>query len=165
VAWRALLFAAVLLAVVRAAAGATTPVVVYGYPYAAACPVAGIADAVDRWDMYACNCTSYVAWALDANDQRTDWFRPGAMNAWNWPNVARRAGLIVDRRPAVGAVAVWPKLFPPYGHVAYVTGVDGAGRIDVAEYNNDAADGARYVFDRRIDVPIDGASFIHVPRV
>ena len=95
--------------------------VVYGYPYAAHCPGAGIGEVVDRWGMYTCNCTSYVAWALSANHQRTDWFIPGSMDAWNWPNVAARARLVVDRRPAVGSVAVWPEIARPFGHVAYVT--------------------------------------------
>ena len=138
--------------------------VVYGYPYAQNCPGAGLADVVDRWDMYQCNCTSYVAWALTANGQRTDWFIPGAMNAWNWPHVARLAGLVVDRRPAVGAVAVWPRVGAPFGHVAYVFGVEPRGGIDVAEYNlpnfwNPETLG----FDVRSDVPAAGALFIHVP--
>ena len=55
--------------------------IVYGYPYASRCPAAGYEDVVDRWGMYMCNCTSYVAWALRANGQRTDWFIGGAMVA------------------------------------------------------------------------------------
>jgi hypothetical protein len=54
-------------------------VIAYGYPYAHRCPGAGIAKKVDRWGMYMCNCTSYVAWALGVNRQRIDWFVPGAM--------------------------------------------------------------------------------------
>src|SRR5438132_11786575 len=82
---------------VPAAAGGRPGIVVYGYPYASQCPAAGLADAVDPWGMYTCNCTSYVAWALHANRQRTDWFVPGAMDAANWPHVARLAGLGVGR--------------------------------------------------------------------
>ena len=146
------------------AAGDRALRVVYGYPYASSCPGAGLADVVDRWQMYECNCTSYVAWALTANRQRTDWFIPGAMNAWNWPHVARLAGLVVDRRPAVGAVAVWPRLGAPFGHVAYVFGVDPGGRVDVAEYNLPAFyDPETFLFDVRSDVPAAGALFIHVP--
>src|SRR5438132_14097931 len=66
--------------------------IVHGYPYAHRCPGDGLADVVDRWGMYACNCTSYVAWALSANHQRIDWFIRGSMDAWNWPNVARIGG-------------------------------------------------------------------------
>ena len=139
--------------------------VIYGYPYGARCPAAGFADVVDRWGMYACNCTSYVAWALLANHQRIDWFVPGAMNAWNWPNVARRKSLRVDRIPAAGAVAVWPSVARPFGHVAYVIGVDRSGTIDVAEYNYPGKKGENtYVFDVRRFVEPAGATFIHVPR-
>jgi hypothetical protein len=53
------------------APGTASPIV-YGYSYTAACPAAGIADLVDRWALSGCNCTSYVAWALQANRQRID---------------------------------------------------------------------------------------------
>jgi surface antigen len=139
--------------------------IVYGYPYATRCPAAGFADVVDRWGMYACNCTSYVAWALVANHQRIDWFVRGAMNAWNWPNVARRASLRVDHDPAPGAVAVWPWLARPYGHLGYVLRVDPGRTIDVAEYNYPGPlDTNTYVFDVRTLVSTVGAMFIHVPR-
>ncbi len=136
--------------------------VVYGYPYASQCPVAGIVDAVDRWKMNECNCTSYVAWALEANGQRTDWFVAGAMDAWNWPHVARLAGLAVGRRPRVGAVAVWPKQARPFGHLAYVTAVEGGGRFAVSEYNAPGLD--PYAFDRRDGLSPFGAVFIYVPK-
>lgn len=140
------------------------PLVVYGYPYAARCPGAGIADVVDHWGMYACNCTSYVAWALVANGQRIDWFVAGAMNAWNWPNVARRAHLLVDRHAARGSVVVWPSAARPYGHVAYVTAVNGDNSIDVAEYNlPEFGSIDTYAFDTRTSVSPEGAVFIHVP--
>lgn len=161
---RPLLLAALVVAAALAGrAGASESPVIFGYPYAASCPGAGFADVVDRWHMFACNCTSYVAWALSANGQRTDWFIPGSMDAWNWPNVARLAHLRVDAQPAVGAVAVWPHLARPLGHVAYVTGVDARRLIDVAEYNLPLF-GRAFVFDTRPDVPLSGAVFIHVPR-
>jgi surface antigen len=153
------------LALVASAAATSHPpaLVTAGYPYASRCPAAGVADDVDRWRLDMCNCTSYVAWALHANGQRTDWFVAGAMDAWNWPNVARLAGLRVDVRPEVGAVAVWPELAAPFGHVAYVTAVDPDGAIDVAEYNRPGS--ARpFAFDRRRDVDPDGAVFIDVPK-
>src|SRR5574340_242591 len=116
----------------------STDVVVRGYPYAARCPSAGRRDVVDRWGMDMCNCTSYVAWALAANGQRTDWVIRGAMDAWNWPHVAR------------------------FGHVAYVTGVEADGAIDVAEYNLPPSEGGRsYLFDSRRDVRPKGAVFIY----
>ena len=144
----------------------STPIpIVYGYPYGARCPGAGLADVVDRWGMYACNCTSYVAWALSANRQRINWFVRGSMDAWNWPNVARRAGLRVDRTPTVGAVAVWPKVARPFGHVAYVMGVGPGRTIDVAEYNFPSPyETETFRFETRSSVRADDAVFIHVPR-
>jgi surface antigen len=138
---------------------------VYGYPLAARCPAAGVADRVDRWGMYACNCTSYVAWALQANGQRIDWFEPGRMDARNWPQVAREESIPVGRAPRVGAVAVWPKVEPPFGHVAYVTKLDADGTFDVAEYNfRPALHGRRFEFDRRREVDPSGVVFIYVPQ-
>ena len=138
--------------------------VIRGYPYAARCPAAGYRDVVDRWRMDMCNCTSYVAWALQRNGQRTDWFIPGAMNAWNWPHVARLKHIPLGTRPRDGAVAVWPKLAQPFGHVAYVYGLEEDGGIDVAEYNLPRADGGRtYLFDVRRDVGSNGAIFIYPP--
>ena len=138
-------------------------VVVHGYPYATRCPEAGVDELVDRWGMYACNCTSYVAWALHANRQRTDWFVGGSMDAWNWPNVARRKGLRVGSTPRVGAVAAWPKQARPFGHVAYVTRLHDDGTFDVAEYNRPGDRSHRFRFDIRTRVEREGASFIDVP--
>ncbi len=137
--------------------------VVYGYPYASNCPMAGYRKAVDRWGMFMCNCTSYVAWALRTNGQRTDWFVPGAMDAWNWPHVARLAHLPVGRRPRPGSVAVWPGLARPFGHVAYVSSVERDGDIDVGEYNDprwSSFDPFTFEFRR---VSASGAIFIYVP--
>ena len=138
--------------------------VVYGYAYVKRCPEAGREERVDRWGMYMCNCTSYVAWALQANHQRTGWFIPGSMDAWNWPNVARRSGLRVGRQPSVGAVAVWPKLARPFGHVAYVTRIEPDGSFDVSEYNFPFRNNSEtFRFDTRAHVSARGASFIEVP--
>ncbi len=136
-----------------------------GYPYASSCPAAGRAKVVDRWNMYACNCTSYVAWALAANGQRIDWFEAGRMDARNWPAVAREEGLATGSWPRVGAVAVWPRLAPPFGHVAYVTAVAPGGRFSVAEYNLPAPGGANtFAFTRRSGLPRAGTTFVYVPR-
>jgi len=141
------------------------PRVTAGYPYAHSCPAAGPADTVDRWLMYECNCTSYVAWALEANHQRTEWFVAGRMDAYNWPAIARSHGLSTGTVPRIGAVAVWPRVAPPFGHVAYVTAVRPTGTFDVAEYNLPAADGSNtYAFGWRTALSRSGASFIYVPR-
>jgi surface antigen len=136
---------------------------VHGYLYASRCPGAGSEEIVDRWGMYLCNCTSYLAWALHANRQRTDWFIRGSMDAWNWPNVARRRGLRVVDTPRAREVAVWPKLGRPFGHVAYVTRVRGDGTFDVAEYNLPGNPAQRFRFDIRHGVSRRGATFIEVP--
>ena len=137
---------------------------VYGYPLAAHCPAAGVADKVDRWGMYACNCTSYVAWALQANGQSIDWFEPGRMDAKNWPLVAREKSIPLGRAPRIGAVAVWPKVEPPFGHVAYVTKLNAGGTFDVAEYNfRPALHGRRFQFDTRRGVDPKGVVFIYAP--
>lgn len=157
-------------AATRGAATVARPVtrsgpITVGYLYADQCPAAGIAKRVDRWHMYTCNCTSYVAWALVANGQRIDWFEPGAMDARNWPNVARRAGLRIARTPALGDVAVWPTLDRPFGHVAYVAAISANGRFVVGEYNLPSPAGlTRFVFDLRTSEVTSGLVFIVVPR-
>jgi len=146
------------------AARTGTPII-YGYPYAPNCPLAGVAKRVDRFGMYACNCTSYVAWALHANGLRTDWFIPGSMDAFNWPRVARLKGLHVVSTPAVGAVAVMPRLGGHFGHVAFVTGVGPHDTFSVAEYNlPSSTSSTRFQFDVRTDVSPSGTEFILVPR-
>jgi surface antigen len=158
-------FAAGLLtaAMLACASASSAGVVAYGYPYAASCPGAGLAERVDRWNMFVCNCTSYVAWALSVNGQRTDWFVAGSMDARNWPHVARIKGLRVGSRPRVGAVAVWAAS-SRFGHVAYVTRVDPGGGFGVAEYNLPAIGGESFAFDVRADVSRAGAVFIYVPK-
>jgi peptidoglycan DL-endopeptidase CwlO len=152
-------------AAIAAAPSASAKVIVKGYPLAHSCPRAGVRDEVDPWLMNSCNCTSYVAWALAVNDQRTDWFVPGSMDAWNWPNAARQAGLPVGTAPQIRSVAVWPRLSKPWGHIAYVTAVHRDGTFDVSEYNLGPNFGfPRFTYDARRDVDADGAVFIYVPR-
>jgi surface antigen len=161
---RRVMFSSIVAAGLIATASSTAGVIAYGYRYATECPGAGLAERVDRWKMYECNCTSYVAWALSANGQRTDWFIPGSMNARNWVHVARLKGIAVGKLPLVGAVAVWPRL-SEFGHVAYVTGLERGGGFDVAEYNLPTPAGEdSFAFDVRRDVSGAGAVFLYVPR-
>ena len=163
---RTILVLSVCAAVLGSRPPGASATIVYGYPLATRCPAAGIADEVDAWGMYACNCTSYVAWALQANGRSIDWFEPGRMDARDWAAVARIEGIPVGRSPRVGAVAVWPGLVPPYGHVAYVTKLEGAGRFDVAEYNfRPAARGRAFGFDTRRGLTARGAVFVYPPPV
>jgi surface antigen len=67
--------------------------------------------------------------------------------------------------PAVGAVAVMPRLGGRLGHVAFVTGVGPGGRFSVAEYNLPSWTSAtRFEFDVRSGVSPAGTEFILVPR-
>jgi surface antigen len=161
---RASSVAAVVAAALVLAAGAHAQarLVTAGYPYASSCPQAGDRDDVDRWKMNTCNCTSYAAWALWRNGYRTDWFVAGSMDAWNWPNVARRHGIPSGASARVGAVAVWPA-WGKFGHVAVVTAVHGHGTFDVAEYNLPGRR-PKFGFDRRTSVSPRGVTFVYVPR-
>lgn len=152
--------AAVLAAGVASGTAAPAPLVTAGYPYARSCPGAGERDDVDRWRMNTCNCTSYVAWALEANGYRVDWFVAGAMDAWNWPHVARLAHLAVGGTPRVGSVAVWPR-WGRFGHLAFVTAVSRNGTFSVAEYN--LPRGPAFSYDRRGPISAHGVTFIYVP--
>ena len=135
---------------------------ILGYPYGRECPQAGHEEQADRWHMNTCNCTSYVAWALARNGYRTDWFVPGRMDAWNWPNIAKRKGIAVGGTPRLGAVAVWPE-WGKRGHVAFVDAVHAGGRFDVSEYNTPGH--VRFGFDRRTDVrPNEDIVYLYVPR-
>ena len=138
---------------------ATAKPVILSYPYGRQCPAAGYENTYDRWAMSICNCTSYVAWALDANGRRVDWFEPGEMDAHNWPRVARYAGIPTGPDARVDAVAVWPHATPPYGHVAFVTAVHPDGTFDVAEYNLRR----KYRFDARYRLSPAGVTFVYVP--
>lgn len=163
-AWKRLLCLAAVASGVLAVAGTAggggqKNLLILDYPYGRQCPAAGYEDRGDRWNMNTCNCTSYVAWALQANGRRVDWFQLGRMDALNWPEVAREAGFREGRAPAVGAVAVWPALSPPFGHVAFVTAVHRDGTFDVAEYNLLR----RFRFDARYRVAPTGVSFVYVP--
>ena len=149
------------LALIAAGAQAGPRLKTSGYPYARACPGAGVRDDVDRWKMNTCNCTSYVAWALAANGYRIDWFVAGAMDAWHWPAVAERHHIATGERARVGAVAVWPE-WGKFGHLALVTAVHADGSFDVAEYNRPS--GVKFGFDRRTRVSPNDVTFLYVPR-
>jgi hypothetical protein len=81
------------------AGAAESAVITYGYPYARSCPDAGFANAVDRWGMYECNCTSYVAWALRANHRPgVGWFEPFVFDVRQNVSRAGAVFLYVPRR-------------------------------------------------------------------
>lgn len=90
----------------------------------------------DKWNFDARRCTSFVAWRLNSrnkidfnnNYKGKNWDDPRA-----WGENAKELGILVDKNPAIGAVAWWDTGRIP-GHVAWVSAVDGE-TVTVEEYN------------------------------
>jgi surface antigen len=93
----------------------------------------------DPWGYEYRNCTSYVAWRLARAGVPASLFRDLG-NATQWiAGVAGKRGVVVNRVPAPGAIAVWV-VSAGVGHVAWVdvarpgpTGVT----VTVSDYNYD----------------------------
>jgi surface antigen len=113
-----------------------------GYPWAS-----GSTTGRDAWGFTTRQCVSYVAWRLDRVG-RPIYTRQGWGSASGWDDVARRKGVRVTSRPAVGSVAQWNAgessrlsggrgtfAAGSYGHVAWVTQVYSDGSVQVAQYN------------------------------
>lgn len=97
---------------------------------------------VDPWLFYNRECTSFVAWRLNHDN----WGLPygSTKQFWNyyqgehwgnanhWATAARAAGIRVDTKPAVGAVAYW--LSGSFGHVAWVRSFTKSS-VTIEEYN------------------------------
>ncbi len=98
------------------------------YPYKNGDP-----DKADKWGFFQRECTSFVAWRLNRVKPFSNFMKGGHFgNAMGWDDNARRIGMKVDRKPAVGAVMV--RNSGTYGHVAIVAKV-GKGKIYVEQYN------------------------------
>jgi len=131
-----------------------------GYPYKTSA-----IDAVDPWDFYTRECTSYVAWRLNVdgipftNSYEFPNSTPpnGWHNAVNWKSAALDIGLTVDNTPAVGAVAWFGTSVGPAGHVAYVSSITSNGNIVLEEYNYLTA----YTYDTRTISSSSVGAFIH----
>lgn len=92
---------------------------------------------IDEWGFYNRECVSFVAWCLNSRNQI--YFHNTATNPWwgnanTWNDTALALGYRVDRTPARGAVAYWDEGY--YGHVAWVSAVDG-NNVTIEEYNYD----------------------------
>ncbi|ONI83009.1 hypothetical protein ALI144C_18370 [Actinosynnema sp. ALI-1.44] len=111
-------------------------------------PYRGQADTVDRWRMYAGQCTSWVAWRMEqlAGYFHNNGWRNGIQGYWGnahlWNDNAVRLGYRVDRTPEVGAIAHWEASAggaSDLGHVAYITAVNSTAAdgttVTVQEYN------------------------------
>jgi surface antigen len=119
----------------------------------------------DTWGFTKRQCVSYVAWRL-SRVGRPVWSRDGWGSASSWDDVARRRGVTVTTRPAVGSVAQWnagerstsyvsgsPRgtfYAGSYGHVAWVTQVYSDGTVQVAQYNGN---GSRSYSTMRVKAP------------
>lgn len=118
----------------------------YGYPYPDALDCAeGTTDrrncTVDEWGFTEGQCTSWVAFRLNKlfglgfarRYKGVIWGDAG-----RWPHAASKAGLKVDDKPSVGAVAYWPARWDDDpGHVAFVEQVLSPNAIVVTELNAD----------------------------
>jgi surface antigen len=94
---------------------------------------------VDPWQFYNRECTSWVAWRLNSeNDVPFNDYFEGVHwgNASNWKHAANTLGIPVDNNPTRGAVAWWAagSAGSSRGHVAWVEAV-GNGAITIEEYN------------------------------
>ncbi len=113
------------------------------YPYSDDCVHSGC---VDPWRFYKRQCTSFVAWRLNAANGlvfNNDYDRDGSLDfrdASNWKAAAQHFGIRVDNTPAVGAVA-WQK---GGNHVAWVSEVHDT-TVTIEEYNY----GYNYSYNRR----------------
>jgi surface antigen len=108
----------------------------------------------DDWGYYNRECTSWVAWALHS---REDFEMPWAVgNANQWDDWATEAGYTVDDTPKAGAIAQTDD--GDYGHVAYVSEVDGDS-VTIEEYNYD---GEGHYHSR--DVAKSDFTYLHVTK-
>ncbi|WP_443031073.1 CHAP domain-containing protein [Streptococcus sp. DD13] len=107
-------------------------------------------NGVDPWNMYWRQCTSFVAWRLS----HTNGFSLpyGYGNAITWGRYATSNGYLVDKNPAVGAVAWFTAEIPgvsPLGHVSWVADVKG-DYVTLEEYNYNAGQGPEKYYSRTI---------------
>ena len=94
---------------------------------------------VDPWQFYNRECTSWVAWRLNSENQvafNDYWQGAHWGNASNWKNAAKSLGIPVDNNPTRGAVAWWSagSAGSSRGHVAWVQTVSD-NAITIEEYN------------------------------
>ena len=105
------------------------------------------------------NCTSYVSYRLAQLGVAQPWRPMGNANQWN-PNGARH--VVIDDRPAPGAVAQWEggtRFAPnPSGHVAYVESVQG----DIIELTDDSYSGGTRRVRLHRGSPYWPSNFIHI---
>ncbi len=120
---------------------------------------------VDPWQFYNRECTSFVAWRLNSenNVAFNDYFEGAHWgNASNWKNAADSLKIPVDNNPTRGAVAWWAagSAGSSRGHVAWVeTASDGAITIEEYNYLHEGRYDTRTITDSSSMWP---SGFIHV---
>ena len=107
--------------------------------YPARLKSAGLDALVDPWQFYNRECTSWVAWRLNSENQVafTDYWQGVHWgNASNWKYAANQLNIPVDNNATRGAVAWWAKgsAGSSRGHVAWVQTVSD-NAITIEEYN------------------------------
>lgn len=149
------------------------------YPYLGQC------SSTEEYLMVRGNCTSYVAWLLNAagvpfhntafdgaaldglNGERLPWrcSANGCHRRWGdarwWADSAETIGIDVDDEPAAGSV------LQINNHVAYVRNVLEDGTLALADMNGDRKCGLRELFFARPGEGLntDAARFIHFERL
>lgn len=120
----------------------------------------------DEWNFAHRQCTSFVAWRLQEVNKvpfaNSSFGVARWGNAGQWGDAARKAGFLVDRSPAVGAVAYNAPFHHgtgSAGHVAWVAEVLDDGRIIVEEYNYTKPGGQ---YQARIATKEAFTGFIHI---
>ncbi|CUW10642.1 hypothetical protein C122C_0829 [Leuconostoc gelidum subsp. gasicomitatum] len=112
------------------------------------------------WSYSSHNCTSFVAGILAAQGVPTSEFQSLGDGAY-WAGNARSRGLTVDFNATPGSVisfkGIPPYYIAPYGHVAYVAGVNNNGTINIIEGN---FEGLAY-HERTINIDNTVAGVIH----
>jgi hypothetical protein len=114
----------------------------------------------DPWVYYLRNCTSYVAWKINQGFNKNI---SGWGNAASWNTNALNAGYTDDSTPQAGDIAQYNgTVSNPWGHVAYVYGVNGSGYAELDEYN---AAGTGLFSNNRTTAPSSAGApshFIHI---
>lgn len=114
----------------QAAPAPTTPAPAAAAPVATDASSAGIAGFRQGINGYpAGQCTSFVAGILQAEGIPA-WQFSYLGDGANWGNSARAKGIAVNNQASAGSVAYFA-----YNHVAYVTGVNGNGTVNIIEGN------------------------------
>lgn len=146
-----------LLVALSVVAVASTPAFAGTDDYPANLKSVAMDSTVDQWGFYNRECTSFVAWRLNAtngipfsNVAQTGLYG----NAATWKDRAIAEGKVVDNIPAVGAVAWWD-----FGHVAWVESVSPDGsQVTIEDYNS-TNDGT---YDERTIPTSSVTKFLHI---